>query len=78
MKSRTRTLICGMTLFAAMAISVQLSAQGQQEGLNSALSPQITTFSAPHAGKGLGQHPSVWRILRTNPLRLALWQSVRD
>jgi len=55
MKSRTRTLICGMTLFAAMAISVQLSAQGQQKGLNSALSPQITTFSAPHAGKGYQQ-----------------------
>jgi len=44
MKSRTLTLISGMTLFAAMAISVPLSAQ-----------PHITTFSAPHAGKGYQQ-----------------------
>ena len=44
MKSRTLTLISGMTLFAAMAISVQLHAQ-----------PNIATFSAPHAGKGYQQ-----------------------
>lgn len=44
MKSRTLTLISGMTLLAAMTISVPLYAQ-----------PTITTFSAPHAGAGFQQ-----------------------
>ena len=44
MKSRTSMCITAITLFAALAISVQLSAQ-----------PTIVTFDAPGAGTGAGQ-----------------------
>lgn len=61
MKFRTLTMIAAMTLFAATAISVQLSAQELQQHLSGAHSRAVTTFNAPRAakGSGLGMSPLV-------------------
>src|ERR1700731_3835579 len=55
MNSRTLTSITAMTVFAALAISIRLSAQEQQDHFSSTHQPTITTFDAPGAGTGPGQ-----------------------
>jgi hypothetical protein len=44
-----------MTVFAALAISIRLSAQEQQDHPSSTHQPTIVTFDAPGAGAGPGQ-----------------------
>src|SRR5205807_1071010 len=55
MKSRILTSFTAMTVFAALAISIRLSAQEQQEHPSSTHQPTITTFDAPGAGTAAGQ-----------------------
>ena len=55
MNSRTLTSITAMTVFAALAISIRLSAQEQQDHPSSTHQPTITTFDAPGAGTAAGQ-----------------------
>jgi hypothetical protein len=55
MKSRTLTLFTAMTLFAALAITVQTSAQSQMATFDVPTKSKITTFEAPGAGTGAGQ-----------------------
>jgi hypothetical protein len=55
MKSRILTPITAITVFAALAISIRLSAQEQQEHPSRTHQPTIITFDAPGAGTGPGQ-----------------------
>ena len=55
MNSRTLTSITAMTVFAALAISIRLSAQEQQDHPIRTHQPTIITFDAPGAGTGPGQ-----------------------
>jgi glucokinase len=54
-RSRALTLFTAMTLFAALAITVQTSAQSQMTTFDAAAKSKITTFEAPGAGTGAGQ-----------------------
>jgi len=55
MKSKILGCITAMTLFAALTISIRLSAQEQEQQASSTQQPTITEFNAPHAGSGSGQ-----------------------
>jgi hypothetical protein len=55
MKPKVLTSITAMTVFVALAISIRLSAQEQQEHPSSTHQPTIITFDAPGAGTATGQ-----------------------